>query len=125
MMLTNILGMAVNQDTVGGLILVAFVGAIGFIIKGVISNHGTISVAKINSETTLGSKAIETLTTALEVLQEENRSLKQANRQMEDEIDRLIDHILRVVKATTPEEIKAATDRLEQFIRQIGRWPSY
>lgn len=113
----------INENTLGGIILATFFTLVGIILKGILSNHGQISVAKINSETTLGAKAMETLTTALEVLQEENKSLKISMKQLDSHIDTLIDLIIKLVKATSQEEVDLVTGQLEQFLRAIGRWP--
>ena len=115
---------AVNQNTLGAIILGGFLTMLGILIRGMISNHGTISVAKLNSETTLGTKAIETLTTALEVLQEENRTMKNSMKELEHEIEVLIEHILCLVKAPTDKEMEKCRYKLEQYLRRQGRWPS-
>ena len=112
-----------GENTIGGIVLAAFFTVLGIMLKGILSNHGQITVAKINSDTTLGTKAMETLTTALEVLQEENRSLKANIKQLESHIEILIEHILHLVKADSQQEIEKATQRLEQFLKAIGRWP--
>lgn len=122
-MLTDFFSHVINQNTLGGIILAAFFMVVGILIKGLISNQGNISVAKINSETTLGAKAMETLTTALEVLQEENRSLKSNIKQLEGHIDVLIEYILILVKAESKAEVDKAVLQLEQFLKAIGRWP--
>jgi len=114
----------VNQNTLGAIILAAFFAILGFIVKGILTNHGNITVAKINSETTLGAKAMETLTMALEVLQEENRTLKASMVQLEGRIETLIDHIIRLVKAPDSDAADKAVADLEQLLRAIGRWPS-
>lgn len=114
---------AVNQNTLGAIILAAFVTLLGILARGMIANHGTISVAKLNSETTLGTKAIETLTTALEVLQEENRAMKQSVKELEKEIEELIEHILCLVKAPNDREMERCRYKLEQYLRRQGRWP--
>lgn len=114
---------AVNQNTVGAIILAGFFTVLGILIRGMVTNHGTISVAKLNSETTLGTKAIETLTTALEVLQEENRTMKVSVRELEHEIEVLIDHILCLVKAPNDKEMEKCRYKLEQYLRRVGRWP--
>lgn len=111
------------QNTLGALILAAFFTVLGILARGMLSNHGSITVAKINSDTTLGAKAIETLTTALEVLRDENKSLKQSMSQLESHIEYMIDLIIVLVKAKTEEDIGKAAERLEQFLRSIGRWP--
>lgn len=121
--LSNFFSAVGGANTLGGAILLAFFTLIGVIAKGVLSNNGNITVAKINSETTLGAKAMETLTAALEVLQEENKSLKTNIKQLESHIDRLIELILLLVKAKTREEIERAESSLEHFLRAIGRWP--
>lgn len=115
--------MTVNQNTIGATILGGFIVLLGILARGMISNHGTISVAKLNSETTLGTKAIETLTTALEVLQEENRSMKASVKELEHEIEVLIDHILCLVKAPNDKEMEKCRYKLEQYLRRVGRWP--
>ena len=116
---------AVNQNTLGAIILGGFLTMLGILIRGMISNHGTISVAKLNSETTLGTKAIETLTTALEVLQEENRTMKNSMKELEHEIEVLIEHILCLVKAPTDKEMEKCRYKLEQYLRRQGRCPSH
>lgn len=121
--LINLLTSVVDENTLGGLILAAFFTVVGIILKGLLSNHGQITVARINSDTTLGTKAMETLTMALEVLQEENRSLKANIHQLESHIDQLIELIIQLVKAKDQEEVDVATARLEQFLKAIGRWP--
>jgi len=121
--LADIFSFAVNQNTLGGIILAAFFTILGLILKGILTNQGNISVARINSETTLGAKAMETLTTALEVLQEENKSLKANMKQLEGHIDTLIDYVLLLVKAKSQEEVDRAVLRLEQFLKAIGKWP--
>ena len=123
MSLADIFSFAVNQNTLGGIILAAFFTILGLILKGILTNQGNISVARINSETTLGAKAMETLTTALEVLQEENKSLKANMKQLEGHIDTLIDYVLLLVKAKSQEEVDRAVLRLEQFLKAIGKWP--
>ena len=119
----ELLQTVINENTLGGIILAAFFTLLGVLARGWLSNHGEITVAKINSETTLGTKAIDTLTTALEVLREENKNLKQSVSQLEDHIERLIDLILVLVKAQSQDEVDNAVGRLEQFLRSIGRWP--
>ena len=113
----------VNENTLGAMILAAFFAILGFIVKGVLENHGNITVAKINSDTTLGAKAMETLTTALEVLREENKSLKANMLRLEGHIEILIELILQLVKASSNEEAEECVTQLEQFLRSIGRWP--
>lgn len=113
----------VNQNTLGALILAAFFTIVGILMKGILSNQGNIAVAHINSQTTLGAKAMETLTTALEVLQEENKSLKASVKQLEGHIETLIEHILILVKAKSQEEVDRAVFQLEQFLKAIGKWP--
>jgi BioD-like phosphotransacetylase family protein len=120
---TDLLSTVINENTLGAIILAAFFGIVGFIVKGVLTNQGNIAVARINSETTLGAKAMETLTTALEVLQEENRTLKATKVQLESHIETLIDYIIRLVKAPDRETADKAVSDLEQFLRAIGRWP--
>lgn len=122
--LSEFLSIVINENTLGALVLAAFFTILGFIVKGVLTNQGNIAVAKINSETTLGAKAMETLTTALEVLQEENRTLKMNMSQLESHIETLIDYIIRLVKAPDKESADQAVADLEQFLRAIGRWPS-
>lgn len=117
------LGTVINQNTLGALVLAAFFTILGIFLKGLMENNGNIAVAKINSETTLGAKAMETLTTALEVLQEENKSLKSNVKQLEGHIDRLIDLILLLVKAKSQDEVDHAVSKLEQFLKTIGKWP--
>ena len=121
--LTELFATVINENTLGAIILAAFFTIVGFIVKGVLTNQGNIAVAKINSETTLGAKAMETLTTALEVLQEENRTLKASMVQLERHIETLIDYIIRLVKASDKEAADKAVADLEQFLRAIGRWP--
>lgn len=113
----------INENTLGAIILGAFFTVVGIVLKEVLTNNGNVAVARINSEATLGSKAIETLTTALEVLQEENKSLKSNVKQLEDHIAVLIDLIINLVKAKSQEEVDNATARLEKFLKSIGRWP--
>ena len=122
--LTEFFSIVVNENTLGAIVLAAFFAILGFIVKGVLTNQGNIAVARINSETTLGAKAMETLTTALEVLQEENRTLKASMSQLESHIETLIDYIIRLVKAPDKESADKAVADLEQFLRAIGRWPS-
>lgn len=121
--LTNFFSIVVNENTLGAIVLAAFFAILGFIVKGILTNQGNIAVARINSETTLGAKAMETLTTALEVLQEENRTLKASMSQLESHIETLIDYIIRLVKAPDKESADKAVGDLEQFLRAIGRWP--
>lgn len=121
--LTDIFSLVVNENTLGAIILAAFFTLLGFIVNGVVANHGNIAVAKINSETTLGAKAMETLTTALEILQEENRTLKNNMNQLESHIETLIDYIIQLVKADGKEEAEKCVRQLEQFLKAIGRWP--
>ena len=120
---TTLLTTVINENTLGAIILAAFFTLIGIIIRGLLANHGSISVAKIESDTTLGTKAMETLTKALEVLQEENRNLKNNISQLESHIDTLIDYIIAVVKSQTEEEQVKAILNLEQYLKSIGRWP--
>lgn len=124
MVLSEIFSQIITADTLGGLVLAAFFTVVGIILKGVLTNHGQISVARINSETSLGTKSMEILTTALEVLQEENKSLKSSIAQLEGHIDTLIEHILKVLKAKSQEEVDQASLDLEQFLRAIRRWPN-
>jgi phosphate uptake regulator len=112
-----------NQNTLGAIILAGFFTLVGIIAKGLIDKQGNVSVAKINSETTLGAKAMETLTMALEVLQEENRSMKANVKMLESHVDTLIELILRLVKAHGSEAANEAIADLEKFLRSIGRWP--
>jgi len=117
----------IDQLTGVGAFLTMAIGAIftflGIFIKSLLDNRGAVTVAKINSETTLGAKAMETLTMALEVLQEENRSMKHNVKQLEGHIDILIELILKLVKAASQEDANAAVSDLETFLRSIGRWP--
>src|SRR5688572_28901399 len=121
--LAEFLGVVVNQNTIGALVLAGFFTMLGILLRGLLSNKGTIAVAQIESQTTLGAKAMETLTTALEVLQEENKSLKANIKQLESHIDTLIEHILVLVKARSQEEVDRAVSSLEQFLKAIGKWP--
>ncbi len=121
--MTDFLMTVVNQNTLGALILAAFFTMVGIFMKGMLSNQGSIAVAQINSQTTLGAKAMETLTTALEVLQEENKSLKANIKQLEGHMETLIEHILILVKARSQEEVDRAVSQLEQFLKAIGKWP--
>lgn len=122
--LAELFSLVINENTLGAIVLAAFFAILGFIVKGVLANQGSIAVARINSETTLGAKAMETLTTALEVLQEENRTIKASMAQLESHIETLIDYIIRLVKAPDKESADKAVADLEQFLRAIGRWPS-
>jgi cell division protein FtsB len=121
--IADIFATIVNQNTLGGIILAAFFTIVGLILKGALNNHGSITVARINSDTTLGAKAMETLTTAIEVLQEENKSLRAKTTQLESHIDTLIEYILIMVKAKSQEEVDRAVSQLEQFLKAIGKWP--
>ena len=58
---TDLLSTVINENTLGAIILAAFFTIVGFIVKGVLTNQGNIAVAKINSETTLGAKAMGNL----------------------------------------------------------------
>lgn len=113
----------ISEYTAGAALLAALFTLAGIIIKGFFDNRGLVTVAKINSQTTLGAKAMETLTAALEVLQEENRSMKDNIKVLEGHIDRLIELILKLVKACSKEHADIAVFELEQYLRAIGRWP--
>ncbi len=113
----------INQNTVGALVLAGFFTMLGILLRGVLTNNGNIAVAQIESQTTLGAKAMETLTTALEVLQQENKSLKTSIKQLEGHIDRLIELILILVKARSQDDVDRAVSHLEQFLKAIGKWP--
>ncbi len=113
----------INQNTVGALVLAGFFTMLGILLRGVLTNNGNIAVAQIESQTTLGAKAMETLTTALEVLQQENKSLKTSMKQLEGHIDKLIELILILVKARSQEEVDGAVTHLEKFLKSIGKWP--
>jgi cell division protein FtsB len=121
--LANLLSLVVNENTLGGIILAAFFTIVGVILHGVLNNHGSITVAKITSETTLGAKAMDTLTAALEVLQEENKTLRASNKQLESHIDTLIEYVLILVRAKSQTEADRAVSQLEQFLKAIGKWP--
>lgn len=115
----------VNSNTIGAVVLAGFFTIFGIVAKGLIDKKGVVTVAKINSETTLGAKAMETLTMALEVLQEENRTMRQNIKQLEGHIEILIDLIIRLVKANSQDHADQAVAELEQFLRSIGRWPKH
>lgn len=113
------------EHPLAAFVIGAFFTLLGIVIKSIMDNNGNVAVAKINSETTLGAKAIETLTMALEVLQEENRSIKQNVKKLENHIDTLIDLIIRLVKAENQQEADDAVADLEVFLRTLGRWPNH
>lgn len=123
MELADLFSSIFNANTIGGFILATFFTFLGIVAKSLLDNKGQVTVAKINSETTLGAKAIETLTMALEVLQEENKTMKASAKQLEGHVDTLIDHIIDLVKATNKDDADKAIVELERYIRSIGRWP--
>ena len=114
---------AASNGTVGSLILAACLVLLGIVVKGMMENKGTKDVAKIQSETTLSAKAMDTMTAAMEFLKEENKTLKTNMAQIESHMDTLIELILEMLKAENQEEADAACMRLEQFLKSIGRWP--
>jgi predicted RNase H-like nuclease (RuvC/YqgF family) len=118
----DIFNTIVAENTLGGILLAAFFVVLGIILKGAIANNGNVAVARINADVALGNKAIETLTTALEVLRDENQNLKNSVRQLESHMEQIIEYLLMMMKATSQEEADRAVKRLEQFLKSIGRW---
>lgn len=113
----------ISEHTFAAAFIAALFTLAGVVIKGFFDHRGLVTVAKINSETTLGAKALETLTAALEVLQEENRSMKDNIKVLEGHIDKLIELILKLVKAPSTDHADIAVFELEKYLRLIGRWP--
>lgn len=112
----------VTPNTVLAILLAAIFTTLGVWIKGYLTNQGNVTVARINADVALGNKAIETLTTALEVLRDENQNLKNSVRQLESHMEQIIEYILAMMKAESQEDADRAVNRLEQFLKSIGRW---
>ena len=112
----------VTPNTLVAVLLAALFTTIGVWIKGHLTNQGNVSVARINADVALGTKAIDTLTAALEVLRDENQNLKNSVRQLESHMEQIIEYILAMMKAESQEEADRAVNRLEQFLKSIGRW---
>lgn len=119
----EIINTAASNGTIGSVILAAFFVLLGIVVKGLIDNKGTKDIARINSDTTLSAKAMDTMTAAMEFLKEENKTIKTNMAQVESHMDTLIEYILEMLKANGPQEADLACQKLEQFLKSIGRWP--
>lgn len=112
----------VTPNTVLALVLAAIFALLGAWVRGYLTNKGNETVARINADVALGSKAIDTLTAALEVLRDENQNLKNSMRQIESHIDQIVEYLLAMMRAESQVEADRAVKRLEQFLKSIGRW---
>lgn len=112
----------ITPNTVLAILLAAVFTTLGIWVRGYLSNQGNETVARINADVALGTKAIDTLTAALEVLRDENQNLKNSVRQLESHMEQIIEYILSMMKAETQEAADLAVNRLEQFLKSIGRW---
>lgn len=111
-----------QENTIGAMLLAAFLTLVAIFVKGYLANHGTISVAKINANVSLGEQALHVMTTAMEALRDENTGLRASITQMESHMDHIIDLIILLMKAPNQKEADKCVQRLEQYLKSIGKW---
>lgn len=115
-------GSNLGENTLGAILLASFFTMLGIFVKGYLQNHGTISVAKINANVSLGEQALHVMTMAMEALRDENSSLKASLSRVESHMDQIIDLIILLMKAPNQVEADRVVQRLEQFLKSICRW---
>lgn len=111
-----------NQNSLGAILLAAFFTVVGIFVRGILTSHKDISVAKINANVSYGEQAMQALTAALETLRDENLAIKEAKNRAESHLEQIIDLLLQLLRAETQEEADKFSLRLEQLLKSIGRW---
>lgn len=110
------------ENTIGSIMLASAMAILGFLVKGHLANKGSVGVAQINANVSLGEQAIKVMVAAMEALRQENSDLKIALASTENHMERIIEYVLLVIRAKDQEEANFHTNNLEGFLKSIGKW---
>lgn len=134
--MTSFFDTLIVENTLGGILITSFFVLLGILIKGHLSNKGTVAVAKINANVSLSDQAFKAISQAMEALRRQNNDLKESIESIsreKGELERLVrtlrEHmdiitglILKMLQAETEEESDLAAEEMKVFLKSIDKW---